>query len=65
MKGDFIKNFNKLAENKNSATLRFLFQSIQLWCSNSKKPIVLLIDEIDTASNHQVFLDFLAQLGIK
>ncbi len=59
---NIIKNFNKLAKNKNSATLRFLFQSFQLWCNNSGKPIILLIDEVDTASNHQVFLDFLAQL---
>lgn len=28
----------------------------------SPKPIVLMIDEVDSASNHQVFLDFLAQL---
>ncbi len=59
---NIIKNFNKLAKNKNSATLRFLFQSFQLWCNNSEKPIILLIDEVDTASNYQVFLDFLAQL---
>lgn len=32
------------------------------WCGCSPKPIVLLIDEADTATNNQVFLDFLAQL---
>lgn len=32
------------------------------WCERSEKPIVLMIDEIDTAANNQVFLDFLAQL---
>jgi hypothetical protein len=32
------------------------------WCGESKKPIVLIIDEVDSASNNQVFLDFLAQL---
>lgn len=31
-------------------------------CSASDKPVVLMIDEVDTASNNQVFLDFLAQL---
>ena len=28
----------------------------------SDKPIVLMIDEVDSASNNQVFLDFLGQL---
>lgn len=32
------------------------------WCKASPKKLVLLIDEVDTASNNQVFLDFLAQL---
>jgi hypothetical protein len=29
---------------------------------DSEKPIVLIIDEVDSATNNQVFLDFLAQL---
>ena len=32
------------------------------WCFNSEKKIVLFIDEVDSATNNQVFLDFLAQL---
>lgn len=32
------------------------------WCRISEKPIVLMIDEVDSATNNQVFLDFLAQL---
>ncbi|MCD7743940.1 MAG: AAA-like domain-containing protein [Lachnospiraceae bacterium] len=31
-------------------------------CRKSPKNVVLLIDEVDSASNNQVFLDFLAQL---
>ena len=31
-------------------------------CEVSEKPVVMLIDEVDSASDHQVFLDFLAQL---
>ncbi len=31
-------------------------------CSVSDKPVVLMADEVDSAANHQVFLDFLAQL---
>lgn len=43
-------------------TLSSLFYYLSDWCRQSVKPIVLIIDEVDTASNNQVFLDFLAQL---
>lgn len=39
-----------------------LFQYLLEICERSPKPVVLIIDEIDSASNNQVFLDFLAQL---
>ena len=39
-----------------------LFGILIEWCEISEKPIVLMIDEVDSASNNQVFLDFLAQL---
>jgi hypothetical protein len=42
--------------------LRTLFRCLSNWCENAKKPIVLMIDEVDSATNNQVFLDFLAQL---
>lgn len=42
--------------------LRKLFRCLSNWCAISKKPIVLMIDEVDSATNNQVFLDFLAQL---
>ena len=32
------------------------------WIEHSDKPIVMIIDEVDSATNNQVFLDFLAQL---
>lgn len=31
-------------------------------CDTAKKPVVLIIDEVDSATNNKVFLDFLAQL---
>ncbi len=43
-------------------TLYELFQYLTAICKASLRPIVLIIDEVDSASNHQVFLDFLAQL---
>jgi len=39
-----------------------IFDCFSDWCESSSKPIVLLIDEVDTAANNQIFLDFLAQL---
>ena len=39
-----------------------IFTVFMKWCNNSEKPIVLLIDEVDSAANNGVFLDFLAML---
>ena len=39
-----------------------LFRKLSFICSKSRLPIVMFIDEVDQASNNQVFLDFLAQL---
>lgn len=46
----------------NTYTLYELFEDLSRICELSGKPIVLMIDEVDSASNNQVFLDFLAQL---
>ena len=39
-----------------------LFLNLSKFCGSIEKPVVLMIDEVDQASNNQVFLDFLAQL---
>lgn len=39
-----------------------LFYLLSNLCATSKKPVVLIIDEVDSASNNQVFLDFLGLL---
>ena len=39
-----------------------LFDTLTDWCALSEKRIILIIDEVDTAADNQVFLDFLAQL---
>ena len=44
------------------AELDQLFFILEDWCEESEKPLVLIIDEVDSATNNQVFLDFLAQL---
>lgn len=42
-----------------------LFDVLSEWCENSEKGIVVFVDEVDSATNNQVFLDFLAQLRDK
>lgn len=42
--------------------LGVLFRLLGDWCSQTEKPVVLMIDEVDNAANNQIFLDFLAQL---
>ena len=39
-----------------------LFQEVSTFCAAVPRKVVLMIDEIDSATNNQVFLDFLAQL---
>ncbi|MDE5697028.1 MAG: ATP-binding protein [Lachnospiraceae bacterium] len=39
-----------------------MFRCLSRICRTAAKPIVLMIDEVDSASNNQVFVDFLAQL---
>lgn len=43
-------------------SLNRLFFAMSEICETAKKPVVLMIDEVDNASNSQVFIDFLAQL---
>ena len=51
-----------LSRSEHCARLDELFGTLTGWCRIAKKPLVLMIDEVDSATNNQVFLDFLAQL---
>ena len=57
---------NALKELQHEAVGEFgmvdLFMQLITVCAAADKSIVLMIDEVDSASNNQVFLDFLAQL---
>lgn len=55
-----IENFIDRKEDK--ATLDELFYTLSEWCRESEKKLVLFIDEVDSATNNQVFLDFLGLL---
>lgn len=61
---EHVKNvfMDYISRKENQAVFDELFSTLSDWCEASEKPIVLMIDEVDTATNTQVFLDFLAQL---
>ena len=46
-------------------TLEDLFFALSDWCEESDRPVVLIVDEVDSATSNQVFLDFLAQLRLQ
>jgi hypothetical protein len=56
---DVKDEVDALFQNANERTkLGDLFDIFLEWCDETKTPIVLIIDEVDTATNNQVFLDF-------
>lgn len=50
------------AGNVQNVTLSVLFKALIEFCKESEKKLVLIIDEADSATNNQVFIDFLSQL---
>lgn len=63
MPEDVFEKLTAFAEETDTnRKLSLLFLQLSKWCKEAKKPVVLMIDEIDSASNNQVFLDFLSQL---
>ena len=46
------------------SSLDIMLSTFARWCRREKRPVVLLIDEVDSAANNQVFLDFLALLRL-
>lgn len=51
----------KCADGKN-CSMRALFERLGNFCALSEKPVVLIIDEVDSALDNQVFRDFLSLL---
>ena len=56
MPAEIRRELQKLIGDSQEAALSRLFEILSTWCRISKKPIVLIIDEVDSASNNQVFL---------
>lgn len=55
----FAESFSVVSE---SYELVELFQALSSLCAALPDEVVLMIDEVDSATNNQVFLDFLSQL---
>ncbi len=57
-----ISNLKDEIKNRNTDfTLKTLFEELSDICGRTDKPVVLMVDETDSAANNQVFLDFLSQ----
>ena len=54
--------FQELAGRNEKVKLNDIFRIFDKWCKENPKQIILIIDEVDTATNNQVFLDFLGKL---
>ena len=65
---EFISECTELAletdvrQGREGFELQELFEDLSDLCGELKREAVLIIDEVDSAANNQVFLDFLAQL---
>ena len=57
----YYQSFQELADRSEKVKLNDIFRIFDQWCRENQKHIVLMIDEVDTAANHQVFLDFLGK----
>jgi hypothetical protein len=63
MPDEIVKQLREILDGyKKESDLGTLFFLLSEWCGCSDKRIVLIIDEVDSATNNQVFMDFLAQL---
>lgn len=51
-----------MTEHQSSFRLQQLFEYLSDLCAALDKKVILMIDEVDSATNNQVFLDLLAQL---
>lgn len=59
---EYYEQLSCLANQEKNLVLNDIFRIFDKWCKNNDKRIVLIIDEVDTATNNQVFLDFLGKL---
>ena len=59
---DIVDAIKRLKNDNKNFVLADLFDVFSDICAETEKPVVLIIDEIDTAANNTVFVDFLSML---
>ena len=60
---EIIREMEEILRRKDeNFELQELFEYVSDICGAATAPVVLIIDEVDSATNNQVFLDFLSQL---
>ena len=59
---EIVEQLKTLKSNIGYSKFEDMMRVLRRWCSKSDRPIVVFIDEVDSAVNNQVFTDFLAQL---
>lgn len=59
---DIVDAIKRLKNDNKGFVLADLFDVFSDICAETEKPVVLIIDEIDTAANNTVFVDFLSML---
>lgn len=59
---DMYNQFKSFANDEKDMVLNDLFSLFDKWCRENSRPLVLIIDEVDSATNNQVFLDFMGML---
>lgn len=59
---EYQNSLLELSGSEQKVKMSQIFTIFDRWCKRSPKPLVLMIDEVDSAANNQVFLDFLAKL---
>ncbi|MCM1174190.1 MAG: AAA-like domain-containing protein [Blautia sp.] len=57
-----LKPLTDFMDFESNKSMLELFIKLSAICQTAEKPIALLIDEVDSASNNQVFVDFLSHL---
>ena len=59
---EYYELLKALSVQKNAVKLNDIFRIFDKLCKDADRPIVWIMDEVDTATNNQVFLDFLGKL---
>lgn len=55
MPDDVVKQIQKIISEDMNCDMGALFFILSNWCALSDRPVVLLIDEVDSASDNQIF----------